>query len=393
MTDSNPGDLEAKETDLNTNGGTVESKEKKVHFAMLGGFLGAGKTTALGKIAAGLIRQGKKVAIVTNDQAFGLVDTASFRNQGLSVGEVAGACFCCKFDDLLKTTESLAKKDMPEIILAEPVGSCTDLQATIILPMKELFGDRFQIGQLVVLMKPEHGKRILLPPEAGKRRGGFSPKAEYIFERQLKEADVIAIHKVDKLSESQQKDLSDAIKQKYPEKKLVLASSKTGQGIEDITDQLLVVSDNQSGSSMEMDYQLYAEGEAELGWLNCQVTATANSNDFDLDHLVTLMVDSIGRKLVESGSEPAHLKILGQSETESSVANMVSSDCAAELSLASEIRTSRADLLVNARIAASPEELEQAVRHCCDAISFANLEVHNVQSFRPSPPKPTHRIS
>ena len=29
---------------------------------------------------------------------------------------------------------------------------------------------------------------------------------------------------------------------------------------------------------MDVDYDIYAQGEAELGWLNCQLTATAPVN-------------------------------------------------------------------------------------------------------------------
>ena len=40
---------------------------------MVGGFLGAGKTTTIGKLAAHYVAQGKNVALVTNDQAYDLV--------------------------------------------------------------------------------------------------------------------------------------------------------------------------------------------------------------------------------------------------------------------------------------------------------------------------------
>ena len=68
-----------------------------IRYIMVGGFLGAGKTTTLGRLAKIYQDQGLKVGVVTNDQASDLVDTNSLRAQGLTVGEVAGACFCCNF--------------------------------------------------------------------------------------------------------------------------------------------------------------------------------------------------------------------------------------------------------------------------------------------------------
>ena len=45
--------------------------------------------------------------------------------------EVAGGCFCCRFPDLLAAIRELQATAAPEFILAEPVGSCTDLAATV----------------------------------------------------------------------------------------------------------------------------------------------------------------------------------------------------------------------------------------------------------------------
>ena len=72
-----------------------------VRFVMVGGFLGAGKTTAIARLARHYRAQGRRIGVVTNDQAHDLVDTNALRAQGLSVEEVPGACFCCRFDDLV----------------------------------------------------------------------------------------------------------------------------------------------------------------------------------------------------------------------------------------------------------------------------------------------------
>src|SRR5438105_4322960 len=162
---------------------------------MLGGFLGAGKTTALARLGRAYLAEGKRVGIVTNDQAHDLVDTHSFRSQGFPVEEVPGACFCCRFDELVSRVNQLRESERPDIILAEPVGSCTDLVATVIQPLKDLCGDQFEVAPYAVLFKPSHGIRIL----KGQPAGGFSPKAAYIFNKQLEEADVIVINRIDEL--------------------------------------------------------------------------------------------------------------------------------------------------------------------------------------------------
>src|SRR5712692_5868812 len=156
---------------------------KRLRFIMIGGFLGAGKTTTISRLARHYMGRGQRVGLVTNDQAQDLVDTNSLRAQGFPVEEVAGACFCCRFDDLLGKVGRLQEGERPEVILAEPVGSCTDLVATVVQPLRDLYGERFEVAPYPVLFKPSHGLRILRNDSGS----GFSPKAAYIFTKRSEE--------------------------------------------------------------------------------------------------------------------------------------------------------------------------------------------------------------
>jgi len=52
---------------------------------LVGGFLGAGKTTLVARAAERFSRQGKRVGLVANDQAADLVDTELFKETGSQV--------------------------------------------------------------------------------------------------------------------------------------------------------------------------------------------------------------------------------------------------------------------------------------------------------------------
>ena len=95
----------------------------KAEYLMIGGFLGAGKTTALLQLARRLSAQGRRVGLIANDQSHGLADTALLAAHGFPVEEIAGGCFCGRFDSLTQAVERLTQRAAPDVILGEPVGS------------------------------------------------------------------------------------------------------------------------------------------------------------------------------------------------------------------------------------------------------------------------------
>lgn len=361
-----------------------------MRFVMVGGFLGSGKTTTLARLARQFMDQGQSVGIVTNDQAADLVDTKSLRSQGFEVGEVAGACFCCRFNDLISTIDGIGRENAPDVILAEPVGSCTDLVATVIQPLKQLYQTRFQISPYGVILKPSQGRKIL-KNEPGT---GFSPKAAYILQKQLEEADLILINRIDELPPAELAELHELLDQQYPKTPRLAVSAKTGQGFDAYFEFLDQVGDF-GRRILDIDYDVYAEGEAELGWLNSSVEVEAPA-EFLLDDLLLDIVRSLKQKLVSEDLEVAHLKLIGLSPAAFGVANLVSRDLSPELSLASRAGTRNVDLVVNARVACDPMLLgrivEQAIREVC-ATRDASLRFGEAQMFRPGRPQPTHRVA
>jgi Ni2+-binding GTPase involved in maturation of urease and hydrogenase len=360
-----------------------------IRFLMLGGFLGAGKTTTIARFARHYQSRGQKVGIVTNDQATDLVDTNSLRAQGFDVGEVPGACFCCNFNKLTETVGQLERTARPDIVLAEPVGSCTDLVATVVRPLQQLFSSTFDVAPYAVLLKPSHGRRIL----RGEARGGFSPQAAYIFKKQLEEADLIVINRIDELTSDEAAELTRLIESQHPGTPLVRMSAMTGAGFDALVE--FVEQRGRFGQRlMDVDYDTYAIGEAELGWLNSSLSVSAPS-PFPLDDLLLDIIGRLQASLAGIDAETAHLKTIGMADGVYAVANLVSSFSPPELSLPSRATVQEAQLVVNARVATAPETLtrqvEQAVHGAC-AARGAIATFQQTQSFRPGRPVPTHRI-
>ena len=360
----------------------------KAQYVMIGGFLGAGKTTAILRAAEHLTGAGKRVGLIMNDQSGSLVDTALARSRDYPVEEIAGGCFCCRFNSLVEAGARLDSLTRPDVFLAEPVGSCTDLSATVAAPLAHLYGDRYAIAPLSVLVDPERALRVL-GLEPGR---SFSPKVQYVYGKQLEEADVLVINKVDAVAPERVAALHTALTQRYPAARVVEVSARTGAGVAGWIDSLARAAG--SGRVLEIDYDTYAEGEALLGWLNCTARLEGEA---DGDELLLGIAARIHADLAAEGVEIAHLKLTLVPEAGGgiSVVNAVRTSAPPELAFALDAALDAGEITLNLRAEADPERLEAAVRAAVNAEGTArgtSLRIDHLEGFRPGRPEPTHRM-
>ena len=365
----------------------------KTRYIMIGGFLGAGKTTAVLRIAEHLRDRGLRVGLITNDQSYGLVDTAMLGAHGFPVEEITGGCFCCKFGSLLSAAEKLSAETRPDVFIAEPVGSCTDLKATVDYPLRRMYGESYSIAPLSVLVDPIRAMRILgLAPGAS-----FSPKVTYIYGKQLEEADIIVINKVDLVDAGRLETLRAAIAERYPGARVVAISARQGTDLQEWINEITTNEARTSGV-MNVDYDLYAEGEALLGWLNATVRLSADE-PFDGNALLLSVAELLQAAIRDRGREIAHLKMTLSPDEEGydiGVVNTVRSDARPELSHTLQEPLESGELIVNLRAEADPEELRGLVLQAlADGVlgSSARSVVEHVECFRPGRPVPTHRLA
>jgi hypothetical protein len=308
--------------------------------AVVGGFLGAGKTTLILKAARILRARGIVVAAVLNDQSEGLVDTELARRHGVPADEVGEGCFCCRFPDLIDALDRLRTYD-PEVIFAEAVGSCTDIVATTLRPLMRDYSARYRVAPLTVLIHER--------PD--------DPDLRFLFDLQTAEADLVVDRSVD---------------------------------ISAWLDTLLADGVVRGDKLISVDYERYAQAEAALGWLNARATVRpqiASSPAMILGPLI----DELDRVLTTEGIRIVHLKAIAQSESgyvkaaltvnggEPAVEGMLDASPAAEH-----------EILVNLRALGDPERLREIVERTFAAVPAQQLAL---KAFRPAAPVPYQRIS
>lgn len=347
---------------------------------LLGGFLGAGKTTVLLRAARMLTDKGYRVGYVTNDQGAELVDTALASEAQVPVVEIAGGCFCCRYPELLSALHALRDQAAPEVILAEPTGSCTDLAATVLKPLAAE-GD-WDFAPLSVLV------------DGSTRAGRFGADVKYLQEKQLEEAELLLINKIDRLSSGGRSRKEDELREGYPGRPLFLVSGNTGEGLEDWLE-VSLGRRSADPDSLVIDYDRYARAEEALGWLNARGQIRSDQL-CEMGPWIEGLAGGIARSLQEHGLAAAHLKILAQDDDNVCKGSLVEDLWTWDLPPSGLHVASGWEFLLNLRAGARPEFLRELLWNCLpenDAAPGSRFYITHLEAFAPLYPRPVHRIA
>ncbi len=362
---------------------------KKVPLLLfVGGFLGAGKTTAMRALAKILTQRGKKVAAITNDQAAGLVDTIYLSGNGVAAEEVAGSCFCCNFNGLADAIAASIESENPDIILAEPVGSCTNIVATVIRPMRALMGDKVTVAAFSVLVEPKRWRELAGASE----NTPWSMK--YLFDRQLEEADCILVTKVDTLSDTDLQNMVEQVGLRYPAPRILPISSMKNKGLNEWLD-FVQSTPPQERWLQDIDYKTYAEAEAEMGWLNAQVLVE-HFESVDGMESAEAFLQRLVDGLAQGDGRIGHLKILAAAEN--GIVKVGTTQLGSGFDTDGEF-AGPVDLLtftINIRATVEPRDLSRIVQSAVNnafEVDRARASILYLNTFRPGAPNPTYRLN
>ena len=359
-----------------------------MRLILVGGFLGAGKTTLLGEVARRLRRRGLRAGLITNDQAPDLVDTSFLTRSMSEVREVAGSCFCCNFPGLWSAVESLAAHGA-QYVVAEPVGSCTDLSATIVQPLKALHPN-VSVAPLTVLVDPLRVRTALQ-----ERQPRLHADAIYILRVQLEEADYIALTKVDTLDARECSEMLAFLRREFPDTPVAALSAVSGEGVDEWLDRTLEA--RASGTKIaEVDYDRYAHGEAVLGWLNAAVSLRWTGGlTSDWEGFCEDLTALLRQRFAESESEIGHVKLLLETKTGYLAANLTGLREVSATRKEGALDALSAELTVNARAQTSPEALEAVFRATLREASHGRVapSIRAFHCIQPGRPEPTYRYT
>jgi CobW/HypB/UreG, nucleotide-binding domain len=347
-----------------------DGRNTKPWVVLVGGFLGSGKTTLILAAARELERRGLRSAMVWNDQGTDLVDSRYAALAGARSGEVTGGCFCCRLSQLIDAIDDL-RTHAPDVIFAEPVGSCTDLSATVLRPLLQ-YRDTYQLSPLTVLVDPLRAQSML--------EQNADPDMRFLFDKQLQEADLVGFTKSD-------------LYPQYPEtgaRHVRQLSAKSGQGVAAWLNEVLSGTLPTGEQSLEIDYAHYAEAEAALAWLNLRAVFEPETW-LSPAMLVGPLLDGIDAALTAAHIPIAHLKAIASTPTGWVKAAICANG--QEPTVEGNLDASPAgklELLVNLRAVGKPDQVRAIVEH--ELRKLSGLAQCNMDCFSPVAPVPEQRI-
>ena len=362
---------------------------------LLGGFLGSGKTSLMLKLAEKLEGLGKRVSLITNDQGEGLVDTKIALASGFTAQEITGGCFCCSFSSLLGTLVTITEDQSPDYIIAEAVGSCTDLFSTVIRPLQQFHSEVVTVKRFWVLAD---GLRYADEFSQLDLEDPILP-LEVLASHQLKETAEILISKTDLIGREQLVGVIDRLRGINP--KALIHHYSIHDDIAPVLGELLSEEIVLPGHHEELDYDLYAEAEAAYGWYNGSWEMRIGEDLLPADpaavaaYLLQGLDGELNQRDGNGVSSIAHAKV--QVTTPSGYFKAGISGRQLQAPTKGEFKPERSfHVVLNIRAAAPPERLSATVATLLDGLQhhFTGLGVtgYKEQTLIPSRPNPEYHL-
>ncbi|MFA0822773.1 MAG: GTP-binding protein [Methanomethylovorans sp.] len=179
---------------------------------VIGGFLGSGKTSTIIRLGKELSAQGNKVAVIVNEIGEIGIDGDVISKYGLDTTELTSGCICCSLKVNMKNTITLLMKDFkPDLLLIEPTGIAFPQVIKNEIDLMDLKDT--SIAPLVTLIDGSRFKQIM-------------KEVKHFSMRQIIDAQILGINKVDLMEPRQIPIVEASVQQLNPKAKVVQLSTK-----------------------------------------------------------------------------------------------------------------------------------------------------------------------
>lgn len=189
-----------------------------MNLIIFGGFLGSGKTSVILSFARYLVElekptQESRLVIIENEIGETGIDNKVLQSGGFSVRELFAGCICCTLSsDLTVTLNELAETLNPKWVILESTGLAYPGK---IMDTVKQYGKGIDSIRIITLVDAERWNEILeiLP---------------ILAEKQVGEADIVLINKIDLVSEEELAQITQSVIALNPRAEIKRISANKG---------------------------------------------------------------------------------------------------------------------------------------------------------------------
>jgi G3E family GTPase len=220
----------------------------------------------------------------------------------------------------------------------------------------------------------------------------MSENIQYIYHKQIEEADLVILNKKDRLTSEQITQMNQVLKLKYPSKIFLFQNSLDEEDIKqwlDIVEHL----PEMTRKLLSIDYEQYAKGEAELAWLDQTlfISTPFENAVFRSRQIIGKIFDRIQEQRLPIG----HLKFILENPHGHEKVSFTTMSTSTTVRL--KLRESNAvSMMINARVQTLPETLISVIDSVItevNRIPDVTIKFEDRSAFVPGYPRPTYRLS
>ncbi|MDR0334486.1 MAG: hypothetical protein LBH69_01180, partial [Methanomassiliicoccaceae archaeon] len=271
----------------------------------------------------------------------------------------------------------------PDIIIAEPIGTSTNLMGSVVAPLRTLYPNEFDVAPFTVVIDCIRAAEIL----SGSKEKNIE-SVDLIPAHQIKEAEVIILSKADMVRPEAVANIKENLKTILPDADVIETSSSDLRNIDKIIE--MILSDRVSTKVAERDNNRgFAFEKAKLGWYSGTFAITPIGR-VDMYSMSSDIMRGVAK---EYGPKAiVHVKVIISSPEAAAKMSLVQESIQVDGIYGSRFISGEGKLVLNARVISPPKRLEDTMRKIIDSLSSYPVRIERISEscFSPKPESPSH---
>ena len=323
-------------------------------FAVISGFLGAGKTTLMIALVRFCTEHCKKAAMISNDLGHGvtLADHRQALLNGCAAAEITDECICFVHDQLAEQLDRFHAEGCC-LVLSDIPGFGVGALEHVYHGMNADYPGKYSLSPFTVLIEP---RSVLV------LQGNLHDDMAPILHAQLQEADLIVLNKCDLLEDPEIEQYTAFLRERYPEAGVLAVSAATGRGLDALCRALLEGSASLRHPAIDYEDTELIRAMDSLTEYYLQYHAVVCCNDFDGTAYLRDLAEAVRSGIRDAGGASPHFKLLAWSpEGDYGKVDVLGTDRKLEITRPFARRCTQLAVLLNTSSRCPAKELQELV--------------------------------